>query len=530
MQDKKNDTIIDKTPLLPAVVISALLFSLSFPSLISEKGIAPLAFISLIPIFLFIEKVCFKKAVQGGILFGAGLTVLQLFWFINVHMAAFIFMTVLMILMYGIFFGILNIVSKGVGYFRYLMYPLLWVLFDYLRTLGYIGFPWMFLGATQYEFTEFIQIASITGIWGVTFLVLSVNSIITFTCFLIGQKKNLKPLLLLIAAALIILIPCLYGNNVIHNSQNDVEKILNIAAIQTGDLTKRIEYDSRMQPLFDETEKAVSGKNIDIIILPEAAVLWPIPYHITKPEDFSRNTGYVHSFIEIQKTFDASMLIGTFDWIYSEDGYKRYIYNTNVFLNRDGKMTGKYYKTHLIPFVENSIDKNLSALIANIFGKRVFYREKGTEITIMDYEGYTFAAPICYDDLFPDFIRQFALKGANAFFVTVDDTILKSPVQVKQHFIHSLFRSVENNRPIVRSAKTGGTASIDRFGRVVKILPYMERGHIHVELPAGEKMPTTFYSTHGDWLPFACGILFIFTLGFIIVMKERNIISTNTYN
>lgn len=130
--------------------------------------------------------------------------------------------------------------------------------------------------------------------------------------------------------------------------------------------------------------------------------------------------------------------------------------------------------------------------------------EPGVERTVFSFPGFRFAAPICFEDIFPDDIRRFAAAGAEVIVNLSNDYWSLTPVEAQQHFAAALFRAVENRRPMLRATASGVTAHVDSAGRIRGTLPsYVEAVLIaDVEVGGG----TTPYSRMGDWFPAACGL------------------------
>ncbi|MDI6793939.1 MAG: hypothetical protein QME81_13920 [bacterium] len=152
-------------------VLSGGFLVLSFP----PYDLWPLAWIGLVPGFIAIRasKTRLKAAVLGGLtylVFFSGL----LFWIRIYHLLALPF-TLGALTLYGVVFGLIlkSIENKRKGSF---IAPFVWVGIEFIRSLGVLGFPWGILGYSQYKQLTVIQVADITGVWGVSFLIVWVNS------------------------------------------------------------------------------------------------------------------------------------------------------------------------------------------------------------------------------------------------------------------------------------------------------------------------------------------------------------------
>ncbi|MFO7782299.1 MAG: nitrilase-related carbon-nitrogen hydrolase, partial [Spirochaetia bacterium] len=120
-----------------------------------------------------------------------------------------------------------------------------------------------------------------------------------------------------------------------------------------------------------------------------------------------------------------------------------------------------------------------------------------------EHPRFGFSTPICFEDIFPNEVRGFVRNGAEVIVNISNDYWSLTPVQAKQHFIGSVFRTVENRRPMVRATASGLTAHIDRWGRIRATAPYYEEAYLvaDVKIPADDV--TTVYTRFGDWFPLA---------------------------
>jgi apolipoprotein N-acyltransferase len=123
---------------------------------------------------------------------------------------------------------------------------------------------------------------------------------------------------------------------------------------------------------------------------------------------------------------------------------------------------------------------------------------------------------ICYESVFPDEVRQYALGGAQVFVNISNDGWYGDSGAWAQHLQQARMRAVENNRWLLRATNTGYTAAIDPFGRVVAGVPRQVRTRL--DAPYALTDSSTFYTRHGDWFAYACAIIF---LGAVLVRILR---------
>ena len=162
---------------LPLAIASGILYALSSPSFLRTEGIPVLGWVCLVPVLLVLENVPLGQGILYGTLMGVIQTMISSFWLGTFNLLTLQFVTVVTFVQYVLFMAAALFIqrrSRGLGF---LVLPAAWPLFDWLRSLGFLGYPWGMLGTSQYPVIPLIQTASVTGVWGVTLVVTLVNSV-----------------------------------------------------------------------------------------------------------------------------------------------------------------------------------------------------------------------------------------------------------------------------------------------------------------------------------------------------------------
>ncbi len=193
-QSSYNLQTIVRSASLPLSLLSSFLYVAALPSFISESGIGFLGYICLVPLFLVLKYGDRWWAILYGTLFGVIQTMLANFWLGTFSLISLQFVTIVYLLLYGLFMIAATAFLKRFSRYGLFFLPLLWVLFDYLRSLGFAGYPWAMLGVSQYQNIPLIQISSLTGVWGVSLVVLAANAVVCFavTEYSAGRGKGLS--------------------------------------------------------------------------------------------------------------------------------------------------------------------------------------------------------------------------------------------------------------------------------------------------------------------------------------------------
>ena len=160
------------------LLLSALLFALAHPNLLSRWGFGPLAFVALAPVFLVLRRVGWLRVVLYGVLYGYVSYALYNYWLATFHPLAIIIVPVVYMGYLLILFLLLKLADQLFPRYGYLVQILVWVGYELVKSLGFLGYSYGILGYTQYLWTDFIQIAGVTGVWGVSMLVIAPSALL----------------------------------------------------------------------------------------------------------------------------------------------------------------------------------------------------------------------------------------------------------------------------------------------------------------------------------------------------------------
>ena len=385
-----------------------------------------------------------------------------------------------------------------------------WTAQEWARGVVFSGFGWNNLGVALYRNLALIQIADITGVWGLTFLAAFCNiiAVVTIRRFILEIRiAKLRPHWDFSTAMLLVVLVFLYG---IHSLQNKTTGLpLRVAAIQAN-IPETEKFDDQFeQTIFDRytalTKFALAGKP-RLLIWPESA---------TPRGMFSDQVNF--DFVNgIAALGDFNFLLGSVDYESDAD------YNDAFLLTNHARDVQKYRKIHLVPFGEYIPLRHSFPLFAMIAGTQVpgdFRPGHNYAVLQTANPAVKLAALICFEDTIGDLTRRFVLKGAQLLVnVTNDGWFLKSAGS-DQHLANAVLRTVETRRPLVRCANTGVTCFIDTLGRTTQSLRTPNGGHFIEGILAGVvQVPQdghlTFYVRHGDLVAYgslAFVLLFIGT-------------------
>jgi apolipoprotein N-acyltransferase len=528
-------------------VLSAVLYAISFPSFVRLDGLSPVAWISLVPLFLVMLSSKPAPAVLYGVVFGTIQALIINYWhgtynYVTLHM-----ITIAFVVEFTLFMIPFVLALRLSGKWGFLVAPAAWTLFEFLRSSGVLGYPWGLTGTTQYGFLPLIQIASITGVWGIGFIVVLVNAGIAWTAsgFAIGwhwpvvtklfrNRRRLSQIFPLAVSTSVFLIAVICGSVILSNVQkrlDGADESATVVLLQQNTDPRKHEIRNNTEKLMDLTDLAVAelagrGERADLIAWPEGGFRLDLRYWMIKGNRNASWGGMVKDFMEYQKGLGTWLATGTQDHTESvfRDGSKeKQLFNSSVFLDPEGEISKFYHKMQLVPFSEHfPLDKDKYAGLYEMFqGYDISNWTMGAERRVFQAGDMRIATPICFEDVFPDHVRRFVKKDVDIILNMSNDYWSLSPVEGKQHGIFSLFRAVENQRPVLRTTCSGYTVAISATGEIQPGAPkpYTE-GYAIARVPLPEQY-YTFYTRFGDWFPRACGI---FILSFLVIYNAVRLV------
>jgi apolipoprotein N-acyltransferase len=405
-----------------------------------------------------------------------------------------------------------------------LLAPFVWVAVELART-RITGFPWDLLGVSQVDNIPLSHIATITGVYGLSFEIMVVNTALA-AAFVIragrGQSSKRKPLLLATGAAIIVLQAGRLVSPPSFPTDHTARLVQqNIPVLQGSDWTKeyfegtlrdlsRISLSPSGNNLVGDQSQSNPGSipsaHLDLIVWPES----PAPFYSTDPV-------FRETVSNIAREAQTWVLAGNLGIRNAGETPERAteLYNSGSLINPAGEWGERYNKMHLVPFGEY------------VPFKRVFGFAGGLTKEVGDFSPGTSRAPlqagsklgvfICYESIFPDEIRQLAANGAEVFVNISNDGWYGDSGAYAQHLKQARMRAVENDRWLLRDTNTGVTAAIDPYGRVVSTIPRKVRDALDAHYALTNV--TTFYTRHGDWFAYLCAI--ISTAGLLLNFRFR---------
>ncbi|MCX5706788.1 MAG: apolipoprotein N-acyltransferase [Candidatus Omnitrophica bacterium] len=477
--------------------LSAALLALSF----SSFNLWVLAWFGFLPLFFALSGKSKLQAFFLSYTTGFFFWLFAIYWLIHVTPAGLIVLSLYLGLYFAIF-GFVFSLSYILPTNYYLLFiPSLWVGLEYIRGYLLSGFPWSLLGYSQYRNLAIIQIADITGVWGVSFLVMLVNVVIKEVIIYRPNTSRPRPIKsLLLVCALMFILLC-YGIYKLYlQPLTSSVKPIRVSVIQ-GNIPQELKWDASarefvLNKYFKLTDKA-TRESLDLIIWPEAAV----------PVVLEEGSSYYGRVMDYVKNIKKPLLFGAVT--YKDSLY----YNSALLVSGEGRLVKEYAKFHLVPFGEYIPLRKVFPFLETI--APIGDIAAGEEYTLFNIPGKDnkFAVLICFEDVFPELSRSFVNKGADFLINITNDAWFGATSEAYQHLAASVFRAVENRVYLLRSANTGISGFVLPTGRVISLVEDNSSRNMFITGYKTQDIFITrhtpsFYAKYGDLFAYVC-ILYI---------------------
>ena len=354
----------------------------------------------------------------------------------------------------------------------------LWVAIE--ATHGPMGFAWLTLGNAGIDMSVPMRLAPYTGVYGLSFVFAMLSAGLTLAI----MRRPRAQLAWLLPLPLCILLPKLPAPQ-----RGDATAVLvqpYIAEDEQWTPQSFARLEQRLT-LLSKSAFPSNGNPPDILVWPEV----PAPFYDNDPELHRLAAGLAHG-------TKAGFLLGVVG--HAPDGA---ILNSALLISPSGSVVSRYDKVNLVPFGE-FVPWPLGALTRKISTEVGDFRQ-GTQVVVSDAAEQKIGTFICYESVFPNFIRRFAANGAQVLFNLSNDSWFGKTAARFQHLEIVRMRAAENRRWILRATNNGITASIDPAGRLKSVAAsYTELayrvGYEYIR-------DTTVYTEYGDWFVWLCAIL-----------------------
>jgi apolipoprotein N-acyltransferase len=491
--------------LVLALALSALcglVLSLANPPV----GAGPIAFVALIPFLWVARRSRSWTRLLAGFVFGFCYFAATVYW---------------IRLFGGLAWGSLSLASAAYPALFALLVPVLWrenhpvrssvgvaalwTAIEYFRGMWPLGgFTWGGLGYTQADNGFLLPLASVAGVWGVSFVVMLVNSLLLVAVQRLrsaGARPRWGAIALAGSSAAVILLPGLIPIAQPNGRAVDVAVVQGNHFSGGGGLLGR-SYASALAITRSQAalHRALRADPPDLVVWPEDAV----DFDPARYQPFRR---LVHGAV---RAVGSPTLVGAITG--PPDGVQ---YNEGLLYDGSVRIVGRYQKIHLVPFGEYVPWRRYLGFISAI--RQIPYDlSAGHRVHTLAVDGLRFGDPICFENSFPSLDRRMVAQGAGFLVVSTNNASYERTAASRQHLIMSRFRAVENGRWVVHAAISGISAFIDPDGGVHDQTGLFTLTTIRRTIHASSAR--TVYNRFGDWLPW---VSFAFAVVLMLLPRAR---------
>ncbi len=490
-------------PIMLAVV-SGVLLALAFPKV--DWNI--LAWVAFIPLLWVTQGQTLWRAFSLGWISGMGFYLCTLYWVVDTiglysnipHVIAvgpLLLMCAILSAYTGVFAAGL---SRQSGPLLILFGPVLWVALEWVRSFFFIGFPWVSLGYSQYNFLNLIQFVEFTGMYGLSALVICGNMVLFSVLSRRGPGRGRVLLVFLLIVA------GLWGWGNWRRYQ--LAALPKAHTLTIGIAQGNIAQDKKWDPDYQETAIAryeqltrqMAEQNVDLVVWPEASV----------PFFFQSDVTYRGRLLDLVQETKTPLLFGSPAFRARRGEFT--LFNRVYLLSLHASILGQYDKMILTPFGEYIPFQDSLLFFLDKLVEGIGDFAPGTTPTVFSLPFGTFGVLICYEGVFPDFARRFVHNGATLLINVTNDAWFGETSAPYQHLAMEAMRAVENRVPLVRSANTGISAIVNIDGQIQAQTDLLETTFIAEQLAWPQV--TSVYTQYGDWFVTLCVVSVLVMLGY----------------
>ena len=480
-----------------------------------------LSFIICVPLFCFSLAVSIKRAVLHTYLFGFAASLGQLYWiaFVTPEGLWHLIVTgVLLITLFEALFFTANgllfrVVYKKLPQLSMLFVPALWVCIEHARSVGEISFPWTIIGYSLTPLLAFSQVSSITGVYGMSFLIVLGNMLVFQEMrYYVRYKKVRKNGRYLMAFTLCVLGISLWGWHRLHTPV-PAGPMAKVSLVQPN-IDQNKWGNHSLDTAFNVIESLVYASaqyRPDAVILPESALLC---YLVRRPSLRQRVIGW-------SQKIKTPLVLGALHWDVAPPRSltEYFVYNTVFFLDSGSTNFVPYYKMNLVPFSEALPFQGLFPILSRVnLGQADF--KSGTTPVVFSIGKDIRAVPlVCYEIIYPGFVRGRLTKSTNLLVNVTNDGWFGKSSGPYQHAVMSRQRCIENGISLARCANSGISMLADQYGRILSKTSLNERTELSGTVSLSRV--ATPYSRWGDW-PVILSWGLVVCMAALMVLKKRS--------
>ncbi|UNZ20563.1 apolipoprotein N-acyltransferase [Streptomyces sp. 891-h] len=347
-----------------------------------------------------------------------------------------------------------------------------WLLAELVRSWEYLGGPWGLLGASQWDVRPALRLASVGGVWLVSFLVVAVN---TVAAALLAVPRARR-----VAVVSLVSVAVLTGAVWLWAPRPEPAGSTRIAVVQIGETQSRQERFER----GEELTRQLAGRHPDLVVWGESSVGY----------DLGSHPALVRRLAALSRLTDAPLLVN----VDSRRADRPGIYKSSILVDEHGLTGQRYDKMRLVPFGEYVPARSLLGWATSVGRAADEDRRRGQEPVVMRADGLRFGPLVCFETAFPDMSRHLAADGAQILVAQSSTSTFQHTWAPEQHATLGALRAAESGRPMVHATLTGVSALYGPDGERAGAPMGTETSAARLtEVPMATG--TTLYVRLGDW-------------------------------
>ncbi len=455
-----------------------------------------LAWVALIRPIIIFTKLEKRDSFNAAYFFGFFFNFCSLYWVGLVTPPGMVAAALILAFYYAAVLSLFVRVYHVHQLYGYVVLPFLWVGLEYFRTLTEFAFPWNELGYTQSYFSNILQIVSVISAHGLSFLIVTVNVLLVqLFRSRVSPERRLTSVLISIA---IVFGAFLYGWVV--TPAYPAPGTIPVGLLQ-GAVPIDVKWDQNNKQaslkIYDSLTQSLADSSVELFVWPETAA----PCYLSYDVWCTREVG------KIAAKSRAHHLVGGLGVDYAQAD-QQMVFNSCYQFNPDGSLGARYNKVKLVPFAERvPYQDYLPFLKVDVLKKFLTFIETyditwwsdfygGDSTFLYKFNEHYYAALICFESTFPEYVRQYVLGGAEFLVGITNDTWFKTSLGTHMHSRIFLTRCVENRCWGARAANSGITYIVDDYGRIREELPLEAVSALFGRV--GEFKVRSLYTEYGD--------------------------------
>lgn len=404
----------------------------------------------------------------------------------------------------GLYIGLVSVslyVFRAKGLHKILVFAVLWTVVEFIRAYAFTGFPWNLIGYSWSFSTSMLQLASVTGIWGLSFLTVAVASL----PYLFFASSRKKATLWMLTGLGLLAVVASAGALRLASATDAVVEGKKIRIVQ-GNIEQDLKWDPEQEwnhlDKYMKLSTSAGYETITHLIWPETA----IPFMVTQYSE-AQLVSLLSPIIPAQ----GGLISGVMRGDQTSFGTLETLWNSMVVVDKSGDV--QYYdKAHLVPFGEYiPFRKWLTLPIQKITAGSVDFQEGPGPMTLHSEHFVSFSPLVCYEVIFPDTIVD-QTNRPSLLINTTNDAWYGFSSGPFQHFQMARVRAIEQGIPLVRAANNGISGVIDAYGQILHHTNLQTTDIIDSAIPVALSEKTFYAAYHYRPIALIFAIFLLFSL------------------